>query len=128
ALPAGARSFACAVAGSRALLGIAVPSAEIVPVHLAPDARLLVFTFAASIATCLIFGLVPAIRATRRGCLSAVRQVGGAPGRRLLDRVLVASQVALSLVLLVAAGLFLRTLDRLWAQGAGYQSAPALLF
>ncbi|HXT31496.1 MAG TPA: ABC transporter permease [Vicinamibacterales bacterium] len=128
ALAAGALAFALAVVGSRALLGIAVPSAEIVPVHLAPDARLLVFTFAASIATCLIFGLVPAIRATRGGCLNAVRQVGGAPGRRLLDRVLVASQVALSLVLLVAAGLFLRTLDRLWAQDPGYQRSHVLMF
>jgi len=128
ALAAGAIAFVIAVAGSRALVAIAVPSAERMPVQLVPDARLFAFTFAAAIAAYLVFGLVPALRATRGGSLLVTRQVGGSPGHRRLDRSLVASQVALSLVLLVAAGLFLRTLEKLWAQNPGYQRTNVLMF
>ena len=60
--------------------------------------------------------------------LAGTRQIGGGRRRRVLDRGLVASQVALSLVLLVAAGLFLRTLGNLWAQDPGYDRGNVLMF
>ena len=56
------------------------------------------------------------------------RQIGGGQRRRLLDRSLVAGQVALSLALLVVAGLFLRTLGSLWAQDPGYDRRNVLMF
>jgi predicted permease len=56
------------------------------------------------------------------------RQIGGGRRARLMDRFLVGSQVALSLVLLIGAGLFVRTLGQLWAQDAGYDRRNVLMF
>jgi predicted permease len=125
---AGALGLALAIWGSRALLAVATPAADRAPVDLAPNLRLIAFMLAVSVATGLLFGLIPAIRATSPGRVLGSRQVGGGRRRRLLDRSLVASQVALSLVLLVAAGLFLRTLANLWAQDPGYDRRNVLMF
>ncbi|HYT68856.1 MAG TPA: ABC transporter permease [Vicinamibacterales bacterium] len=128
ATAAGTLGLGVAVWGSRAMLRIATPTAERPPVSLATDWRLIVFLLAVSVATCLLFGLIPAIRATSPRRLAGNRQVGGGRQRRLMDRTLVASQVALSLVLLVTAGLFLRTLGKLWTQDTGYDRRNVLLF
>ena len=48
--------------------------------------------------------------------------------RRAIDRTLIATQVALSLMLLIGAGLFLRTLSQLWAQDTGYDRRNVLMF
>ena len=125
---AGALGVALAVWGSRTLLRIAIPAAERVPVTVGPDWRLILFMLGVTVATCLFFGLVPALRATSPRRFVGFRQIGGGRQRRLLDRGLVATQVALSLVLLVAAGLFLRTLGNLWAQDPGYNRANVLMF
>jgi predicted permease len=125
---AGALAVALAVWGSAALLRIAVPAAERIPLDLGPGWRLILFMLALSAVTCLLFGLVPALRATSPRRNVGVRQIGGGRQRRLLDRTLVASQVALSLVLLVAAGLFLRTLGNLWAQEPGYDRHNVIMF
>jgi predicted permease len=125
---AGAVGVAIAVWGSQTLLRVAFPASERVPLSLGPDWRLILFILGVTAATCLLFGLVPALRATSPKRFVGVRQVGGGRQRRLLDRGLVASQVALSLVLLVAAGLFLRTLGNLWAQDPGYNRGNVLMF
>ena len=125
---AGAVGVAIAVWGSRTLLRIALPAAERVPLTVGPDWRLILFMLGVSAATCLLFGLVPALRATSPRRFVGVRQVGGGRQRRLLDRTLVAAQVAISLILLVAAGLFLRTLGNLWAQEPGYDRHNVLMF
>jgi predicted permease len=125
---AGALGVAVAVWGSRALIRIAVPAAEQIPVDLGPGWRLILFMLAVSAATCLLFGLVPALRATAPRRFVGIRQIGGGRQRRLLDRTLVAAQVALSLILLVAAGLFLRTLGNLWALEPGYDRHNVLMF
>jgi predicted permease len=125
---AGAAGFALALWGSDVLLRIATPAAERPPIELPPNLRLLTFMLAASAGTCLLFGLIPAIRATSPRRLHAARQIGGGRQRRLLDRALVGSQVALSLMLLVAAGLFLRTLGNLWAQNPGYDRSNVIMF
>ena len=123
---AGAIGVALASWGSATLLRLALPASESAPVDLDPGIRVFAFTAAVSALTCLLFGLVPAIRATSPRTLLAARQIDGA--RRLLDRTLVACQVALSLVLLVTAGLFLRTLGNLWAQETGYDRRAVLMF
>ena len=128
AVTAGSLGLALAIWGSRALLRIAIPAAERVPVDLALNLRLIAFMAAVSLGTCLLFGLIPAIRATSPGRFIGARQIGGGRRRRLLDRGLVASQVALSLALLVAAGLCLRTLGNLWAQDPGYDRRNVLMF
>jgi predicted permease len=125
---AGTAGLSIALWGGAALLGIATPAAERPPVELALNWRLLAFTLIVSASTCVLFGLIPAIRATSPARLAGSRQIGGGRPRRLLDRALVASQVAVSLVLLVAAGLFLRTLSNLWAQEPGYDRRNVLMF
>jgi predicted permease len=113
---------------SRVLLRIATPATERVTVDISPDVRLVAFTILVACATCLFFGLIPAIRATSRRRIDTTRAVGGGGPRRALDRLLVASQIALSLVLLVGAGLFLRSLQNLWAQETGYDRHNVLMF
>lgn len=125
---AGAVGVAIAVWGSRTLLRIALPAAERVPLNLGPDWRLILFMLGVTAATCLLFGLVPALRATSPKRFVGIRQVGGGRQRRLVDRTLVAAQVAISLILLVAASLFLRTLSNLWAQDPGYNRGNVLMF
>ena len=128
AAAAGVLAFAAAAWGGRTLLAVVTPSADRPPIELAPDWRLAVFTLSVAFAVCLIMGLLPSLRATTSIRLAASRQVGGGRQRRLLDRGLVAAQVALSLVLLVAAGLFVRTLENLWSQNPGYARQNVLMF
>ena len=125
---AAAFGIGLALWGSRALLRTATPGAEALPIDLAPDTRLIVFTLMAAALTSLLFGLIPALRVTAPRRFMGVRQVGGGRERRLLDRTLVASQVALSLMLLVAAALFVRTLAKLWGQDPGYDRQSVLMF
>jgi predicted permease len=113
--------------GSEALLRLATSDTGPLPIRVTPDARVIVFTLAVSLATCLLFGVLPALRATASARASSTREVGGRR-RRLLDRTLVASQTALSLVLVVFAGLFLRSLHNLWTQDTGYDRREVLMF
>jgi predicted permease len=93
-------------------------------VDLSFDARVLSFTVLVSLATALVFGLMPALQASRPDVVDALKEEtrsGGTSRRRaLLGRVLVVAQVALSVVALVAAGLFLRSLQRANDIDAGF--------
>jgi len=88
-----------------------------IAIDLRPDTRALLFTLTLSLVTGLVFGLAPALEATR-GCLAIALKTdtASAPsdgrGTRI-RKILVASQVAFSLVLLIAAGIFARTLSDL---------------
>jgi predicted permease len=76
------------------------------------DWRVLVFSFGVAILTGVLFGLLPAIRATRRDLVTQLKERAGSPGterRGWLRQALVSAQVALSLVLLVSAGLMVRS-------------------
>ncbi|HTQ81149.1 MAG TPA: ADOP family duplicated permease, partial [Thermoanaerobaculia bacterium] len=83
--------------------------------NLGIDGRLLLFTLGLSLATGVLFGLAPALETSRPGLVVALKSQAapaGSGGRRLAGRnLLVAGQVALSLVALIAAGLFLRSLS-----------------
>ncbi|MGB8581792.1 MAG: ABC transporter permease [Candidatus Sulfotelmatobacter sp.] len=87
-----------------------------IPLSLAPDARVLIFSTLIALLTGIVFGLAPALQSTRVEPVRALKAsgrgfLGGRGGKAWsLKQTLVASQVALSLVLLVGAGLFLRTL------------------
>jgi predicted permease len=95
-----------------------------IPLRIEPDARLLGFTAALSLLTGLVFGLVPAFRATRVSLNTTLKDSApnvSAHGSRLsLGKALVVGQVALSVLLLVGAGLFVRTLANLSAADLGY--------
>jgi predicted permease len=91
--------------------------------------RVLVFTLAVTLATALLFGIAPALRAGRLSPYDAVKQGRGVAGERprSLGAPLVVAQVALSLVLVFAAGLFLRTFAGLANRDLGLDRDGILL-
>jgi predicted permease len=112
---------------SRYLLRLALPNAQILPIELTPDLRVAGFTILISAMTCLLFGVMPALRATAGVQAGSTRGVGGRRGL-WLERTLVASQTALSLALLVCAALFVRSLQKVWAEDPGYDRRNVLMF
>jgi putative ABC transport system permease protein len=114
-----------AQAVSRALVALLGTAHDPVFLGIGVDWRVLGFTAVVGVATCLLFGLLPAMRATRIAPAAAVR-VGGrglTMGRERfsLRRALVVAQVSLSLVLLVGALLFTRSLDKLLHADLGFR-------
>ena len=95
-------------------------------IDLQPDLRVLLFTLAVSVATGVVFGLAPAIQASRPDLVGELKEKTGAPtgSNRLfsLRNLLVSSQVALSLVALVGAGLFLRSLQNAQRISPGFDT------
>ncbi len=95
------------------------------------DWRVLGFTMALSLLTGIVFGLAPAWRATNVDLTPTLKDSGrgsSAASRSLLSRGLVVLQVALSLLLLVGAGLFVRTLLNLQRVEPGFNTRNLLLF
>ena len=94
------------------------------------DWRVISFTVLVTIATALLFGLAPAFRASQVTPITAIKDVtsSGQHAARLSGRGgLVAVQIALSLLLVIAAGLFIRTFDRLLAVPLGFDSDRVLV-
>lgn len=115
--------------GSRFLARTAAPR-EPLELDLSMDSHVLLFTVGVALVTGLIFGLAPALRATRVSTNEVLKQTtrgAGNTGRFRLGRALVAGQVALSLTLLVAAGLFVTTLRNLWSVTLGFDHQNVLL-
>jgi len=102
-----------------------------VALQLSPDLHMLLFTTAVSLVAGVLFGLAPALQAVRRDIgptlkMSARNLAGRQHQWRLKDALLVA-QVAMSLLLLVAGGLFIRTLRNLKLQDTGYRADKVLI-
>lgn len=99
------------------------------PLHV--NDRVLIFTAGIALLTGILFGLAPAFSATRMSLSSALKEGGGSvlgARRSRLVKALVSAQVALSLLLLVGAGLFLRTLQKLQSVPLGFERQQLLLF
>ena len=124
AFAGGALGLAFALAGMKALSGL-VPLGLPVLAKPGVDARLLLFTFAVSLATGVIFSLIPALEASRASVNDALKQGGrsGADsgGRRTRDA-LVVLEVASALVLLTGAGLMIETMAKLRAIDLGFRA------
>ncbi len=106
-------------------------SASTASLHLNPenDARVFAFTCAVSLLTVLLFGLLPALRAARTNPLAGLKGSGSLGMPRLrLARVLVTVQVGLSLVLVIGAGLFVRTFANLSRVDPGFDTENLLVF
>src|SRR6185436_18867213 len=117
--------------GSRLLVLMASARAEALPLDVTPNARILGFTLLASLLSAVIFGTAPAWRAARiepNGALKGGKGAAQATSRSPLGKALVVAQVALSLVLLVGAGLFVRTLINLQNQPTGFKQENVMLF
>ena len=116
---------------SEALVAWVSSGPEPLPLNVAPDADLLAFTFFVSFITALLFGTLPALRATRVELTDVLKSGRGPVSlgvRSRLTGALIVSQVALSFVLLIGAGLFLRTLINLTRVNAGFNQKNVLLF
>ncbi|MCA1577500.1 MAG: ABC transporter permease [Acidobacteria bacterium] len=94
----------------------------------AVDWRVLLFSLFVSFAAGTIFGLAPALQATRLGLSQALRETSaqGGAARTRLRSVLVVAQIAISLVVLIAAGLVMRTLQQLQTMTPGFDSTNAV--
>ncbi|PYU98839.1 MAG: multidrug ABC transporter substrate-binding protein, partial [Acidobacteria bacterium] len=90
------------------------------------DSRILGFTAAVSLLTGTLFGLAPALTATRVDLNPVLKGVKARSSRRELGRPLVVSQVALSLTLLVGAGLLIRTLRAVYSVDNGFECDKVL--
>jgi len=130
------------LAGGGGLLGLLLAAAGIRGlIDLAPqdlprldeiriDARVLLFTFTVSLLASILFGLLPAIKLSRTDPNEALKEGGrglsGGPGSRRTRGVLVAAEVALSVILLTGAGLLIRSLMHVRAVDPGFDSAQLL--
>lgn len=92
------------------------------------DWRVLLFSLAVSLLAGAVFGLAPALQATRPGLSQALRETSaqGGAARTRLRSVLVVSQIAISLVVLIAAGLVVRTLQQVQTMNPGFDSQNGL--
>jgi macrolide transport system ATP-binding/permease protein len=120
AIAGGAAGLLVASWAVEALLALVFRGAAYVPFSTTPDARVLAFTIALSCAAAAAFGLLPAIRGTSIGSTrhTGVTRWGGA---------LVVAQVALSLVVIAAAGALARSLANLAAQPFGFEREHVLV-
>ena len=118
--------FAIAAFAARAISNFQLPLPFPVVFDFNVDMRVFAFTLALSVVTTLLFGLVPALRASRTDLVTALKDgpsVAGQGGRSRLRKTLVVVQVALSLVLLATAGLFLRSLGNASSIDIGFNPA-----
>jgi predicted permease len=123
ALVGGALGIVFAVAADRLLLRMISggADAELIPLDVSLNLRLLGFSLAVTIATAVFFGIVPALHASRVEVTDALRDGRGTSSSRSpLGKVLIVAQVAISLVLTVASVLFLRSLINLARVDTGF--------
>jgi predicted permease len=123
ALAGGAIGIAFASGASHLLVRMVSDGRAALELGVPLDMRLLLFTLGVTLATALLFGTIPAFRATRSNLTDALkdgRSSSGAAAKSRLAKALVISQVALSLVLLVGAGLFVRSLVNLTTVDTGF--------
>lgn len=123
--------FALADWGSHALSDVIVGQIYSIPanLNLRPDWRILAFIAGIAIFTGVLFGLAPALRATREDPNAALQHGSRTLGRGMggLGRRLIVTQVTLSVVLLMGAGLLVRTLEKLHQADPGFRTHSLLV-
>jgi predicted permease len=122
--------FLLAAGAARAISNFQLPLPFPVVFDFNVDMRVALFTLGLSIITALLFGLIPAFRASRPDLVSTLKDgqaLFGRVGRSRLRNALVVVQVALSLVLLATAGLFLRSLGNASSIDIGFKTDNVLI-
>jgi cell division protein FtsX len=131
ALMGGILGICLSAVGTRLLLALVLTGVNDLGLEVPLDYHVLVFTAIISLLTGLAFGLVPAFRGTRldinRTLAANARSSIGGRGRVRTGRILVAVQVALSLVLLMGGALFVRSLQNMLVQNLGYDRDHLLM-
>ena len=126
-----AAGLALAWKASVLLLQMATPGPDPVPLNLTPDLPVLAFTLGLTVLTALLFGCLPALRATGIEFTPALKDGRGSSSvsaRGTLARSLIVGQIALSVLLLVVAGLFVRSLIHLTSIDTGFDKHNVLAF
>jgi predicted permease len=125
-LSGGAAGLVLAFAGRRLLWAFRPPFVENNDLDLALDSHVLLFTLGLALLTGIIFGLAPAIKASRADVAEALKAGGrGGSGtwtRGPLRSILIVSEVALALITLVGAGLFIRSMENAQRTDFGFES------
>lgn len=111
--------------GTRILVSALFEREDALRLQLQPDLRVLLFSLTLTLLTVLLFGLAPAFRATRTSLAPELHRTARTA---FLSRAVIVTQVALSLVLLAGAGLFLRTLQNLYSVQLGFNKENVLIF
>ncbi|MGE5645318.1 MAG: ADOP family duplicated permease [Acidobacteriota bacterium] len=124
----GAFGVLFAIWGVRALTLLFSRGQQDFTLHAELNWNVLGVTAALSVVCGLLFGLAPAIQSTRPDVMPALKNGRGGGPRRRAQHVLVVAQIAMSFLILVAAGLFVRTLDKLHSVQLGYARENILLF
>ena len=129
ALAGGAAGLYIAYAGTHAILVLAFRGASYVPIDARPSMAVLGFALLLSLATGVVFGIAPAWMASQSNPLDALRGSGRSTRDRfaLLQKPLVITQVAFSIVLLIAAGLVTQSLRNLEEQQFGFVTEGRLI-
>lgn len=97
--------------------------------HASVDVRVLLFALSVSVAAGILSGLAPALQAGRRSIISSLRERGGtASSGARLRKLIVTAQIAFTLILVIAAVLFVRTLSSLMAKGPGFTTSHLVFF
>ncbi|MBM4188415.1 MAG: FtsX-like permease family protein [Gemmatimonadetes bacterium] len=127
ALFGGAMGLYLGRAALQAVLASELPFPMPITLALAVDARVLAFSVGVSVAAGLVFGLLPALQSTRLDLATVIRDeaTGGGRARWSLRNGLVGAQVAVSMVLMVVAGLLIRSLDQVRRVDPGFGRNPA---
>ena len=127
----GAVGIALSVALTRGLIAL-IPQQQPLLIQPSPDLRILAFTFALTLLTGIVFGLLPALKASNPNQWTTLKDtvgaVAGSGGSLFLRKGLVAAQVALSFLLLFGAGLFVRSLQNLQTTDTGFQMDNLITF
>jgi predicted permease len=116
--------------GSHLLLAAVAPAGQPLSIHIAADARVMGFALAITLLTVMLFGVAPAFCTTSVEFAPVLKEGRGTiavPSRSRISRALVIGQVALSLVLLAGAGLFLRSFLNLMNVNTGFDKANVLI-
>jgi predicted permease len=116
--------------GAGVLLQYFVSPDNPIAVGAEPDLRIVIFTAGLAVATAVLAGCLPALRSTRVDVAPALRSAGGAVASEQprLRKTLVVAQVALSFLLLIGAGLFVRSLKNLLDVDTGYRTSRLVSF
>jgi putative ABC transport system permease protein len=126
----GVIGIAIAAVGAPLVLGFFVDADTPQPISTSPDWRILAFTFAISTITGILFGMAPAVQSTRPDVAPTLKDQAGSVlgGHARLRKSLVAFQVAVSLLLIIGAALFTRTLGNLLAVDIGFDASRLISF